>query len=211
MGIDLYYSKASAPSRAVLMVGRELGIEFTLHVVDLRGGEQMKPEFLAMNPQHTVPTIVDDGFTLWESRAILQYLCNKQPGDLYPTEPKKRAIVDRLLQFDLGTLYKSLADYYYPQFFMKQPADDEKLKTFKQSLTLLNEFLKGSKYVAGDSKSIADLSLLSSLTFAEILGDFNYSEWPELSQWLSKLKTELPYYEEINEKPLKAFKDALSG
>ena len=66
-------------------------------------------KFLQINPIHSIPTIVDDGFALWESRAILRYLCNKYAPDstLYPKEPQKRAIVDRWLDFDMS-LDKSL-------------------------------------------------------------------------------------------------------
>lgn len=77
--------------------------------ISTREGEHLKPEFLKINPQHTIPTLVDEGFALWESRAILQYMVeNYAIKDLfYPKDMQKRATVNRLLYFDMGSLYKS--------------------------------------------------------------------------------------------------------
>lgn len=65
---------------------------------------------MQINPSHTLPTINDNGFILWESRAIMQYLCNKYAPDstLNPKDPQKRAIVERLLNFDLKTLHPAI-------------------------------------------------------------------------------------------------------
>ncbi|XP_046398088.1 glutathione S-transferase 1-like isoform X2 [Ischnura elegans] len=110
MPLDLYYLDASPPVRAVLLAGKTLGVEFNLKFVDLFKLEQRSPEFLKINPRHTVPTLVDDGFVLWDSHAIVGYLANKYGKDdsLYPKDPKARAIVDEMLHFDNGTLFPRL-------------------------------------------------------------------------------------------------------
>jgi glutathione S-transferase len=114
MPIDLYYLPASAPCRSAMMVARVLGLEVNLKLVDLMAGEQMKPEFLKINPQHNVPTIDDDGFYLNESRVICTYLIQKYAKDdtLYPKDAAKRALVDQRLYFDMGTLYDRFGKIY---------------------------------------------------------------------------------------------------
>lgn len=70
--------------------------------------EQLKDHFVKINPQHCVPTLVDDGFVLWESRAIAAYLVEKthpEGHSLYPSCPKKRAIINQRLHFDCATFY----------------------------------------------------------------------------------------------------------
>lgn len=112
--IDLYYLNLSAPCRSVVMTAKMLGVDLNLKVVNLMAGEQMKPEFLKMNPQHTVPLLDDAGFYLPESRAICAYLVNKYGKDdkLYPKVPKERAIVDQRLYFDMSKFYDSFGNYY---------------------------------------------------------------------------------------------------
>nr|XP_042905060.1 glutathione S-transferase 1-like isoform X2 [Parasteatoda tepidariorum] len=210
MTIDLYYHPASGPTRAVLMTAKCLGVDLNLKYVDLLAGEQMKPEYLKMNPQHGVPTIDDNGFYLWESRAICTYLVNKYSPDspLYPKDPKERALVDRLLYFDIGTLYKAEGEYLYPTLFMGKAEDPEKKEAFEKTLAFLEEFLSKTPYVAGDHLTVADLSILASLTFAE-LKDFSYAAYPKITAWLNKMKSEVPDFKEINEIPINEFKEVL--
>ena len=114
MPIDLYSMNASAPCRAVAMTARQVGVELTVKEINLLAGEHMTPEFLAMNPQHTVPTIDDNGLYLNESRAICAYLVNQYAKDdsLYPKEPKIRAVVDQRLYFDVGVFYQRFGKVY---------------------------------------------------------------------------------------------------
>ncbi|XP_013786721.1 glutathione S-transferase 1-like [Limulus polyphemus] len=207
MTIDLYHMAPSGPCRAVRMVAKIIGVDLNLKNVDLMAGEQNKPEFLKMNPQHCVPTIDDDGFILWESRAIIQYLVNKYAPDssLYPKDPRQRAVVDRLLYFDMGTLFKAQGEYFYPQVFKGQDPDPEKESNYKTALGYLEGNLEKSSYVAGDKLTLADISIVASLSMMEVL-DYKFSSFPKISAWMAKVKEEIPDYKAMNDEPLQGFK-----
>lgn len=94
----LYYHPLSTCFRRVLMTAHYLGAKLDLVVVDLAKGEQNSPEFLKLNPNHRVPVLDHDGFMLWESYAIMQYLADLTPGQtLYPADNQARADVNRWL------------------------------------------------------------------------------------------------------------------
>ncbi|XP_075148965.1 glutathione S-transferase 2-like [Haematobia irritans] len=192
--MDLYYMPLSAPSRAVIMTAKALGVALNKKYINLFKGEHMKPEFLKMNPQHTVPTFVDGDLTLWESRAIMVYLVEKygKPNDpLYPNCPRKRAVINQRLYFDMGTLYKSFAEYFYPYAFHNKSKDMEGFEKLQTALQFLNTFLSESKYVAGDSLTLADLSILASMTTMEV-AELDFSKYEHVAKWYDGLKNSAP-------------------
>lgn len=75
MPIDLYYMPLSAPCRSVMLTAKAVGVELNLKLLNLPAGEHMKPEFVAINPQHCIPTLVDGNLKLWE-----RCVCEKRPG-----------------------------------------------------------------------------------------------------------------------------------
>ncbi|XP_067618364.1 glutathione S-transferase 1-1 [Eurosta solidaginis] len=191
--MDFYYTAGSAPCRSVIMTAKALGLNLNKKPMNLMAGEHMKPEYLKLNPQHTIPTLVDNGFPLWESRAIMVYLAEKYGKDdtLYPKCPKKKAVINQRLYFDMGTLYKSFADYYYPQLFAKAPADPELYKKIESAFDLLNTFLEGHKYVAGDALTLADLSILATVSTFEVAG-FDFSKYANVAKWYANVKKSAP-------------------
>uniref|UniRef100_A0A1I8N3Q0 Glutathione S-transferase n=1 Tax=Musca domestica TaxID=7370 RepID=A0A1I8N3Q0_MUSDO len=192
--MDFYYLPLSAPCRSVIMTAKALGIELNKKLLNLFEGEHMKPEFLKINPQHTIPTLVDNGFAMWESRAIMVYLVEKygkQNDPLYPSCPKKRALINQRLYFDMGTLWKSYADYTYPQFRENKPADPELFKKFESALEFLNIFLSQSKYAAGETMTLADLAILASVSTFDVV-QMDLSKYEHILRWYNMLKDTAP-------------------
>ncbi|CAG2168607.1 unnamed protein product [Oppiella nova] len=127
------------------MTIRQLKLNANLKHIDLTEGQQFKPEFLKMSPLHTVPVLNDNGLVIWESRAIIQYLCNQYAPDsgLYPSCAKKRALVDFYINIDFCL-------------------DD--MTKFKEVLQVLDQLIGDKAYLTGNELTIADLSLLATLS-----------------------------------------------
>ncbi|KAF0292716.1 Glutathione S-transferase 1 [Amphibalanus amphitrite] len=194
MGLDLYFMDKSSPARAALLLIKTLGLDVNVKSLDLFGGEHLQEDFVAINPQHTIPTLVDGKFVIWESRAIMTYLVNKYGKDtsLYPTDPEERAVVDQRLYFDMGTLYDNFGKCVYPIIFGgAKEVDEAALTKTKQALTWLEGFIGDRGFVAGSSLTVADIAL--------------GSPCPHWSAWLNKLKTTLPGYAEANQPGAEAF------
>lgn len=202
MPIDFYYVLASPPCRSVLLVAKALKIELNLKTIDLATGENKTPEFLKLNPQHALPTIDDDGFGLGESRAILGYLVNQYGKDdsLYPKDPKKRAIVDQRLHFDIGTLYQGFASYFLiPILNTGSEGDKASFEKLQEALNILDNTLKGQTWVAGNNITIADYSIAVSVSTIEASG-FDVNKYPNVAKWYARAQKTIEGYKEINEK-----------
>ncbi|KAK9301184.1 hypothetical protein QLX08_006284 [Tetragonisca angustula] len=206
MPIDVYESAESPPCRLVRLAAAALGVELNLKKISLADLEHVTPEYLKMNPQHTIPTIDDNGFIMCESRAIITYLANQYGKDdsLYPKDPKKRALVDQRLYFDACTLYKASLDYYYPIFIYKAPKDSTKYVAIGTALSFLEKFLEGQDYVAGKTMTLADLAIVVSVSTLEVFS-YDLSKYKNVIRWFTRIKSEAPNYED-NDLGAKALK-----
>ena len=151
----------------------------------------------------------EDGFALWESRAILKYLVDKVSSDhsLYPKDLKTRATVDRWLYFDIGSLYPVFSSIMRPVLSRGQPLDESKVPALKEKIKVLDAALEGKKYLAGENHTIADIAILVLTTTLEVLADeLDLSEFANVTAWTDGLKAELPGYEEINQSAIDALK-----
>jgi glutathione S-transferase len=160
-------------------------------------GKTTEPEFLAKDPAHLTPMLEEDGLprgSLWESCAIMTYLCNKHGLDrFYPTDAGERAMVDSAMFFLLATFYPLVARATYPTLkFPQYPgevgssdADDAaKAAAQKAAENALAEpldvyrafFLDGKRFIGGASPSIADMRLCATLEFLNAI-DYDFPAW----------------------------------
>ncbi|HEU4451001.1 MAG TPA: glutathione S-transferase family protein [Gaiellaceae bacterium] len=172
-------------------------------------GKKGTPEFLAKDPADLTPLLEEEGLptgALWESCAIMQYLCNKHGLDrFYPTDPGERAMVDSAMFYLVGTLYPLLARATYPTLGFPQyagevatsEADDEmKAKAAKDAEAALERpldvyrayYLAGRSFIGGDSPSIADMRFAATLEFLRAI-DYEFPAWAE--EYLTRMEEAL--------------------
>uniref|UniRef100_A0A6A7G3J2 Glutathione S-transferase n=1 Tax=Hirondellea gigas TaxID=1518452 RepID=A0A6A7G3J2_9CRUS len=196
--VDCYYMAASPPCRAVQLTAKSLGIELNLKPMDLMKKQQLEPEFLQLNPQHCIPTIVDGDFVLWESRAISCYLANKYGKDdtLYPKDPKARSLVDKLLYFDMGTLYLRFGEYVYPVLFLTEKPEPEKLEKLQEALQWFDTLLNNQQYAApGPRPTIADHSLAATVATIQATG-VSLDAYGNVASWVSRCQDSMPGWDQ---------------
>jgi glutathione S-transferase len=165
-GAEIHGMPISANAVSPIVFSKHvLGDNCELKICNLMEGDQMKPEFLAMNPFHTIPTFKDsDGFSLGEGNAILRYIANKYAPQFYGNgDLKLKARIDWALDLKSMKVYDGLKDIVYPIMgFGAAPADQEKVnkQTIETLDTFANLFLKDQKFIAGNSPCIADFGLV---------------------------------------------------
>jgi len=188
--VKVHGMNLSAPCRLVYLTCEAVGIDYEKVDVDLMNGGTRTPEFLKMNPQHTVPCMEDGEFVLNESRPIATYLVAKygKCDKLYPADIATRAVIDQRLYFDMGAFYKSLGDVVYPVLFGGPTPGPEKDEKAKEVLGWLNDFIKPTGYVAGtDHLTVADLALMASFSTMAATENFDLTDYPETTAWFEKV------------------------
>ncbi|XP_041364716.1 glutathione S-transferase 1-like [Gigantopelta aegis] len=197
--LELYFFPFSPPARAAWMTCSAAGVPVDIKYIDLLNGEQKTAEFIKINPQHTVPTLVDGDFVLWESRAIACYIVDKYGTAkqfLYPKDLHKRAEVNRLLQYDAGNVWIGVVENWVYKIHHKPPPTTERETAFHTCLDYLDGLLKGKLYLMGSELTIADISICASLSIWESI-DEDISRWKNLLKWYQRIKDQ-PFWEECN-------------
>ena len=159
--IDLYTAPTPNGWKASITL-EELAIPYEVHIVNLMAGDQKQPDYLKINPNGRIPTIVDrdeDGFAVFESGAIMIYLAEKA-GRLLPADRRGRSRVIQWLMFQMGGIGPMMgqANVFYRYFPEKiQPAIDRYQNECRRLFEVLNGRLAAHEWLAGDY-SVADIA-----------------------------------------------------
>ena len=185
----------------------EVGLDYNIIPVNIGAGDQFKPEFLKITPNHRIPAIVDsDGpggkpFTLFESGAILIYLSEKAGGKLIPKDPAARFKCLEWIMFQMGGVGPMFGQWnhfgaYAPE---KVPYAIERYSNESKRLTrVLNNRLGETRWLAGNEYSMADIITFPWLRTGsepsprfDQRGYIDLAEYPNVKRW----------YDEINARP----------
>jgi glutathione S-transferase len=197
--VKLYYDPISTTSRPVMMFAAEHRLPLDMEVVSLFQGEHQAPAYFQINPNGCVPVLVDGGFTLTESSAILKYLADLVDSPAYPKALRERARVNAAMDWFLTNFHAALGhELAYPTLYpAMHPLGPQAFTevtalgaaSSRRWLKVLDEHMIGGdrNYVAGDELTIADYTGSSVVALAEAV-DLDLSPYANVRRWLATMK-----------------------
>ncbi len=206
MGITLYYGSGSPFAWRAQLALEHKALAYELKVLSFAAGDTRKPEFVALNPRHRVPVLVDDDFVLYESSAIVEYLDEAYPGrgaPLFPGDVRTRAIIRRTIR-EVDEDFDAALDPLTTQVFSKKPEERDPKAIADSRKALVEElavFIRGMRgdYLAGPL-SAADYAFYTLIAFLwrtqMKLPDLDADGMltPELARWKARIEA-LPYFD----------------
>ena len=193
--VKIYWFKAQAPRR-VLAVAKHLGIVADLVEVDLAAGDLRSAEYAALNPNQTAPTLIDGGHVIWESSAIMAYLCIKAGSDMWPAHNATEQVeVLRWLSWNDCQWAPAIGPFYFERIvkatFALGPPDEDAIQNclgkFLRYAKVLNSHLDGRTHVACERLTIADFQLASMASYWRE-AQMPMRAFPHILAWVERLQ-----------------------
>ncbi|HUP30110.1 MAG TPA: glutathione S-transferase [Usitatibacter sp.] len=194
MGLRIWGRLSSVNVQKVVWCADELALHYQRIDAGGQFGVVSTPEFLAMNPNGLVPVIDDDGFVMTESNAIVRYLAARHgAGTLWPTDPHRRADVDRWMEWGSTEFTPAMRDAFW-QLIRTAPEKRDAMavegsRTKSERLAgILDRVLAQRAYVAGDSFTAADI-ILGCSAHRWLNLPLARAPRPHLARWYAELKS----------------------
>jgi len=207
MALTLYYGSGSPYAWRAQLSLEHKALPYELKVLSFSAGDTRKPEFVALNPRHQVPLLVDGDFVLWESNAIVEYLDEAYPGrgaPLFPGDAKTRAIVRRFIE-EVDNYYGKAIDPILDQAFSVKPEERDVKKITDGRKNAVDELAMFSKVMRGDylagPLSAADFTFYPLVAFLYRTQKMKLPDLdadgmltPQLRAWKSRIEA-LPFFD----------------
>ncbi len=190
--MQLYIFPPSPNSLRCQAVANQVGIDLELVTLDLMSGAHMSPDFIALNPNHKIPTLVDGDYVLWESGAIMLYLARTgAANDLVPEDVPTRARMMQWLFWNECHFAPTCGIFTFEnlvkQLMQMGAADPARLEHGAQEFarfgTVLNDHLKGRSALVGDSVTLADHAVASWLVPHAQAAGIPVGDYAEIMRW----------------------------
>jgi glutathione S-transferase len=188
--LKLHYHPLSTYSRRVLIALREKGIEADLVPVDMAKGAHRAPDYLAVNPYGRVPTLVEDGFVLYESTAILEYLEATHPSPpLVPADARGRATASMHVKLCDLQMTRQTGTIIFPKRFLPPERWDEGAmaqakKEIERHLGIVERQLAGRQWMVGDRYGLVEVCYTP---FVEFLPLMEITPPPGVAAWSARM------------------------
>jgi glutathione S-transferase len=197
--LEIWGRKNSFNVQKVLWCCDELEIPYQRHEAGGLFGGTGEDEYLQRNPTGLVPTIIDGDLTLWESNTIVRYLAASYgAGGLWPENPAERALADKWMDYQLGTLFPAFKGALLG--LVRTAPEDRNPEKIEASIratagviAVLDAHLEDNDYVAGSSFTMGDIAL-GSLVYRWLGLDIERPDLPALRSWYGRL-TDRPAYQ----------------
>jgi len=188
--IQIYGSPKSSAGRCFLML-EECGLNYKIMPLDMPNKEHKTEQFLKLNPNGKVPCMVDEGFVLWESAAIVQYLAEKHMPEMLGTSLKEKSLVQQWSFWTMTEAQPPLVDILIQKFFVPEDKRDTALiarreKQLPNIFAVLENSLADKKFLAGNKYSVADLMVGSAMNLAMGVGQ-SFAQYPNIKAWMNEL------------------------
>lgn len=193
--IKLFGNPMSTCTRKVLTVLAETNTPYEMTVIDLGKGEHKQEPHLSRQPFGQVPTLDDDGFQLYESRAICRYLSAKHGDSLVPSDLKQRALMDQWQSVEQSNFSPAAMKFIYHYVF-KRTQDDAALQSANQMLdtvyATIAKPLSTQSFLTGDTFTVADIGYMPYI---------EYMQATPAKATLEKHPAVLAWWQRVSERP----------
>ncbi len=189
--IKLYGSSRSSAGRCYVML-EECGLKYEVVPVNMREKQHKSPEYMRLNPNGKVPTLIDGDFIIWESIAINRYLAEKYKPELIGGTIEERGHIEQWSVWSMVEMQPPLVDMLIQMVFVPEPHRDmvlvEKCRAkLPDRFSVLNSHLRNREYMVSNYFSLADLNVASVANIALGL-QMDLSGYPHLLDWLTRMK-----------------------